>query len=71
MSKLDIQKLAIKLSQEENQDLLQNIINQSKIIKAAEQVTISEQEKPKLDEEYVDSSIQWLRMGAVASKHNS
>lgn len=69
--KLDAQKLALELSQPANQDLLQNIINQSKMIQAAEQVTIIDEEKPQLNESYVDSSTQWLVMAAVASKHNS
>ncbi|AVP87618.1 hypothetical protein phytr_6770 [Candidatus Phycorickettsia trachydisci] len=65
--KLDIQKLAIKLNQEENLELLQNIVDQSNMIKASEQVTLIEPEKPKLEEDYEDISFQWL--GVDGSKN--
>jgi len=67
--KLNIQKLAIKLIEEENLQLLQNIIDQSNMIKTTKQVTLLDQEEPKFSEEYEDCSVRWLSMAVVASKH--
>jgi len=58
--KIDIQKLVVKLIRKDNIKLLRNIIDQSNIIKAVEQVTLIEQEKPKSEEDYEDPSNGWL-----------